>query len=276
MFAERTIGPVEYEIDGIRVVHTCREHWIKEGTSIPARCGISGTLSFENSRGITAKEMRSLEDTVTGTFGVKGLASLETSVKESVASEVAISEQTTKTLTLACPAAKCGSVIYHLYQQVRDHQFDFHRPRFLRSPAVTTETPREYVGQYDFKIDKQPGDPNCPCPPEIDRTFAGTARVDANCLRITTEFERRLDGSLVIDIGETSHVLDHNTLTLPASAFPKGWRELAHLPADERNFLLPVEFLPQAEMGHWMMPQVIVPEDSGSGTNRTGGGAEAT
>lgn len=277
MFEDRTYGPIEYQIGQSRIVHTCREHWIKGHSSIPARCGISGTLKFENSRGVTTREMRSLESTLESSIGVEGLAALKSRVAEKIGTEVQISEQSTVTLSLEFPAAKCGSVIYHPYNQVRDHRFDIHKPRLLRPPQVTPETLREYVGEYDFKIEPQPDDPNCPCdPPEFDRPFMGLARACANRLRLTFEYYQRADGHAEIDFGKASYALEGNELKLPASTFPKGWAELADLAINDEVLCLPVEY-PLAESHEFALAsEVVVPQDFGVDEDEGGSTPQAT
>jgi len=263
-FEERSFGPQEYEIDGVKVVHSFREHWIRGNRRIPARCGISGDFEFQNSRGISFSEMSSLESTIEGTVGVEALASLKSSITEKSGVEFTLTREESEKITLSCPAKDCGSAIYHLYQLVRDHRLEFHKPRFLRSPSLAMETPREFVGEYDFHIDNIPDDPDCPCPVTDRRIGAGWVRLMLNRLRITAEYNQLPDGRLQIELGGRSYDLLNDSMTVAASSIPRSWIELAGLPNDVRELDFKFKLLSDPGNAFIATSSIIIPEDGSS------------
>lgn len=271
MFEERSFGPQRYEIAGTRIIHTFREHWIRANRRIPARCGISGEFEFQNSRGISASEMNSLEGALEGTIGVESLVSLKSAVTEKSGVEVTFSREGSEKINLFCPAAKCGSAVYHLYQLVRDHKLEFHRSRFLRKVSKTVETLREFVGEYDFDIENVPDDPNCPCPIEQEPPKTGLVRLFMKRLRITAEYSQLPDGRLQLELGGKLYHLDDKVINVSASMIPKGWMELAGLTGDVQDFDLKFEFLPDPEDTYFTTQQIIVPEDGSSSSTPTQG-----
>lgn len=269
IFKEKSYGPYEYEIDKTKIVHSCREHWIKSHQRIPARCGISGTMEFQSSHGILRRELISLESTLEGTIGAKDLATLKSKVTEKFGAEIAISEETSKKLSLSCPAVRCGSAIYHLYNLVRDHRFDFYRSRLFRRPSVTTETIREFSSEYEMLIESEPDDPNCPCAPELGRIGGGLVRLFAKRLRITLEYDRMPDGTLQFQIGMQPYLLNSNLIDLRVSSLPQSWAELAGLSVDLERFPTLVEFVTNPEDEPVFVQSSVTPEE-GSGSPEVG------
>jgi hypothetical protein len=270
-FEERSFGPQEYEIEGVKVIHNFREHWIRGNRRIPARCGISGEFEFQSSRGISVSEICSLESTIEGTIGVEALVSLKSSITETSGSDLTISREETERVTLSCPSTDCGSAVYHLYQLVRDHRLEFHKSRFLRSSSIAIETPREFVGEYDFDVENIRDDPNCPCPQKSLRTGAGWVRLILNRLRITAEYDQLLDGRLQVELGDSVYGVNTDKIVIPASSFPRGWIELAGLPIASQEIAIGVELLSAPEDTFLTVKPIIVPEDgSSSGTPSQG------
>lgn len=233
IFNEMEYDPSEHIIDGKRVIHYCRDHWVKANRNIPARCGVSGSMSFVKKIGFVERQLASLESTVGSALGVKGLAELKSSLKKNLGEEFEFIFHSESSVNLECPASRCGSLNYHLYEKVRDHRFEIERQRMFLRPIMTMETVREYLGEVQFDIEDQPDDPDCPCPPSKKASGGGLARILIKKLSIVLPFSFEGGGMMSIAIGSNQILIESGNVQIDRRFLPGGWAALAGIPDED-------------------------------------------
>jgi hypothetical protein len=277
-------GPFNYFIDGRDVSHQYSEKWLKL-ESRTVRCGISTSLTFSKTTGVSTKELTTVTDTITSSIGPAAVASIKAAIRESTSNETTISESETRTVTFDCPAFPCGRCTYDFHQRARDHRIEIRKERLFRRPLVVRADFRELTNEYDVRCERDEGDPACPCP-EPDLAGEGVVNLTFGNLSVRLDGEGPEGKRISIAVGKK--VLTLNLDDGPAFAFvvrrdelPEMFVLLSSLPDYEKEVMIKAtrinddnmfswegETQPSFELGAPLMPRLTTNLSFGQKTNK--------
>lgn len=184
-----------------RLACTISEYWSNMDQDITVMCGATEESETERTIGIARKDIHSLDAILTGSLGVKGLASLGSELRERVGSEIEMKESSSRKTKYKVTAPKCGSTSYVFYQLIRIFEFKVPRSRpWPFKACVSTHTFVEKTRNFAIRAETIDHDPQCGC---------GTARpitlrlVDffIGNLKLRTDAIVGDDGSITSNIG---------------------------------------------------------------------------
>jgi hypothetical protein len=226
-------------IDGDdRVACNVSEYWSNMDQDITVMCGATEESETERTVGISRKEYLSLETTLKGSLGVKGLASLGTELRERVGSEIEFNEATTRTTKHKIAAPTCGTCSYVFYQLIRIFEFKVPRTRpWPFKACVSTRTFIEKTRNFAIREERIEFDPQCGCdggagPKELRLVDA----VMGN-LKVRTDAETNSDGSITAYLGGRAVTIasaDQTEIELDLTGLPSFIAEMAGWPITQK------------------------------------------
>ena len=142
---------------------TIWEEWkVIDPTPFTLRCNNKREIKVLNRTGFEKTSTETFESNIGGTLGIKGIASLESSLKSSLKEEIKFQsgKEVTDTYTFSSP--QCGYLLVRLYKKARTFYVKYEDTRFWHKRSV--EFPlvewQKYI--YDGTV-SQPYDPSCNC-----------------------------------------------------------------------------------------------------------------
>jgi len=178
-----------------RAVLTCEifERWedIERGST--ARCGAPGSVEVKKEVGLSQRDYETLKTSIEGSIGVQGIASLKSTVEETLGREAtwSVSESTTKTFSFNSP--DCGRRSETIYQLVREYQLSYRRER-LFSTETWERLLRERTQCHDAVPEIEPYDDLCGCPRPARPSYDGRLVVEMGDSSMRVQYRRTADG----------------------------------------------------------------------------------
>jgi hypothetical protein len=224
---------------------TVLERW-EERTSRSLNCGMRRKRTLKKSIGVSAVEREELESTISGSFGLEGIAGFKSELRGKLSREITFEESREEEEEFEFAAPKCGRLIVRVYQLVRIYQLSFKDFRsWLFRKGDLFKTIVESVDRiYDRSIEIE-NDPDCGCNRKPELGFDGLVNLDLGKIAMLVGYQHKNNGIALPTLGVTlqasniKEILFHS-ITLSSEAIPSHLLFLA----DESSSVLTGEFLP--------------------------------
>lgn len=193
---DRQVDQFTLPLHGGKAQLTCTvlERW-EERTSRSLNCGMRRKRTLKKTIGISAIEREELESTISGFFGLKGIAGFKSEIRGKLSREVSLEETHEEEEEFEFEAPKCGRRIVRIYQLVRIYQFyfkDFRSWLFRRGDLFKTIV--EAVDRvYDRSIEIE-NDPDCGCHPKATVGFDGLVNVALGKIAMLVGYKQEKNG----------------------------------------------------------------------------------
>jgi hypothetical protein len=162
------------------------EEWqmIKE-TPFTLRCNNKRELKVAHKAGFEQTSTETFESSIGSTLGVKGIASLENSLKSTLKEEIRfqLGKELTDTFSFSSP--ECGYLLVRLYKKARTFYFKYEDTRFWHKKSMECSLIEWLKPIYDDTVSEK-YDPNCNCKGKV----AEEARVGIPCTVIFKTFSK--------------------------------------------------------------------------------------
>ena len=172
----RTVCNFTLEFHNGRAFLACsvNEHWENILFSI-VRCGAKETEEFERHVGVSHIDKQVLEEAIKSSIGIKGLATLSSTLSENTSSEIKWEEIQTHKKIFSFEAPKYGRYTALRYQLIRTIALRFQDNRFLHRDSWAKSIEQRLNNFYDGSKSVE-NDPECQGAPvvqqdEIEGTF---------------------------------------------------------------------------------------------------------
>jgi len=149
------------------------ERWEDIDCSTTARCGAEGECQVSKTEGVSKKTVRTIEDVVESSIGIKDFAELKIQIKDILGKEVNWSHSTTTTKTFPYKAPQCGRCTLVIYQLVREFELAYKRKRLFGADEKWDRLIREDTNCHDALPDVQEFDEICKCQKQNNRKYDG-------------------------------------------------------------------------------------------------------
>lgn len=139
------------------------EEWLLiEPTPFTLKCNNKRELKLTQRFGFEKTDKEAFETNIGGTIGVKGIASIESSLKSSVGQEIKFQAGREVTDTFSFDSPECGFKVIKLYQKVRSIYVKYEDKRFWHRRAIEFPLTQWLKPVYDGSY-RELYDPSCNC-----------------------------------------------------------------------------------------------------------------
>jgi bacterioferritin-associated ferredoxin len=175
----------------------CRifERW-KEIDITIARCGHAISFELTKQVGLSEKDTQSLEASLKGTIGVRGLAQLESEIRSTISREVTWTRMEERKKSFTCIPPKCGRCTSVVYQLIREYDLVYRDSRWFHRGWQMNLA--EHTNCHDHRPNRIPNDPVCKCAEVTDPNLDGVFNVDMGVVSMQVPFSR-IDSGLLLD-----------------------------------------------------------------------------
>lgn len=154
-------------------------------TPFTLRCNNKRELKVVHRAGFEQTSTETFESNIGGTLGVKGIASLESSLKSSLKEEIKfqLGKEVTDTFSFSSP--ECGYLLVRLYKKARTYYFKYEDTRLWHKRSMEFPLIEWLEPIYDGTV-REDYDPNCNCKGKQ----AAEERVGMPCTVIFSTFSK--------------------------------------------------------------------------------------
>jgi len=227
---------------------SCRvfERW-EERTSRSLNCGMKRKRTLKKTIGISEVEHEELESTISGTFGLEGIAGFRSELRGKLSRELGLQISHEEEEEFEFEAPPCGRRTVRVYQLVRIYHLSFKDSRswFFRKGDLFKIVTEGLDRIYDRSI-KIENDPDCGCKPQTSVEVDGLVNIDLGKIAILAGYRETKNGIELPDLGMLVNAgsvreLMFSTVKFPSDAIPAYLRFLA----DESRAYLNGRFFPE-------------------------------
>ena len=174
---KRSVKQVSFNLNKGKTKLDCHvwEEWLLiEPTPFTLRCNNKRELKVINRSGFEETHTRSFESNIGATIGVKGIASLESSLKTNISKEIKFQAGKEESDSFAFSSPECGYLLVRLYQKARTFYFKYEDSRFWHKRSLEFPLVEWLKPIYDATV-QEPYDPGCNCKNKEQATREGIA-----------------------------------------------------------------------------------------------------
>jgi len=198
--------------------------------------------------GISTTEREELESTISGSFGLEGIAGFKSELRGKLSREVTLEEVREEEEEFEFEAPKCGRRIVRVYQLVRIYHFlfrDFRWWRLFRKEELFKTIVEGVDRIYDRSIEIE-NDPDCGCHPKAEIGIDGLVNVALGKIAMLVGYRQTKDGIELPSLrtivkGDNLQDILFRTVIVGSEAIPPYLRFLAN----ESSTILNAQFFPE-------------------------------
>jgi hypothetical protein len=162
---KRSVKQVSFSLNRGKTKLDCHvwEEWqLIEPTPFTLRCNNKRELKVINRSGFEETHTNTFESNIGATIGVKGIASLESSLKTNIGEEIKFQAGKEESDSFTFSAPECGYLLVKLYQKIRTFYFKYEDTRFWHKRSLEFPLIKWSKPIYDGTI-KELYDAGCNC-----------------------------------------------------------------------------------------------------------------
>lgn len=157
-----------FQMDGRTFFWRVCEEWIPTNYGVEVSCGRDTEISIESTSGVSQSDTYALKGFMEASLGLKGIASLKSSLETSSSHQIVWSEQQKIAVKIPIVAPKCGAQLIQVYRKKRSFYIRTLKYRMWRDPVqIDLPTLHDFTNLYRARVTDDYDDLKCPCKSEI-------------------------------------------------------------------------------------------------------------